>query len=479
MTVFFIFCSGKPHWFHSSGISSSSPPPPPSTVSYHCIHLLVVPASPEAILFTCRYCRQNIQELKKNMVLSNKKLKQKLRAAKAELIAASEAQNQSRNENPENPDSSIQTGSLKNLFNSDTKKPNLSKRAKRREKTQSDLHETAETVKCGENGGKEEGEEKKNETKKKRKRDESKEVENVEVEKKVEQLKKKKKTKKKKRKANKVENGGIEEQVVAEAVVGDESKQDLEVSNKVYVGGIPYYSTEDDIRSYFEGCGTITEVDCLHFPESGKFRGIAIISFKTEGAAKRALAFDGSDMGGLYLKIQPYKSPRVSEVSNFSPSVVEGYNRIYVGNLSWDISEDDLRKLFSDCAVTSIRFGEDKETGEFKGYAHVDFANSLSLNMALKMDQKIVCERPVRISCAVPKKGDATKSKFIPTNNQVDTSEVTEVGANHVNSSGVSAVDPMLSSKIRRRTCYECGERGHLSSSCPKKQAESTSPAAS
>ncbi|KAL2507242.1 phragmoplastin interacting protein 1 [Forsythia ovata] len=414
------------------------------------------------------------------MVLSNKKLKQKLRSAKAELIAASGAQNHSSNENPENPDSNTQTGSLKNLFDSATKKSKLSKRAKRREKTQSDSQETAETVKCGEIGGDEEGEEKKNE-KKKRKRDEIEELVNVEEEKKVEQLKKKKKTKKKKKKKakQKVENGGAEEQVVAEAVIGDESKQDLEVSKKVYVGGIPFYSTEDDIRSYFEGCGTITEVDCLQFPESGKFRGIAIISFKTEAAAKRALALDGSDMGGLYLKIQPYKSNRVSKVSNFSPTVVEGYNRIYVGNLSWDITEDDLRKLFSDCTVTSIRFGENKETGEFKGYAHVDFADSLSLSMALKMDQKIICERPVRISCAVPKKGDGSKSKFIPINNQVDTSEVSVFSANQVDSSEVSAA---VSSKIRRRTCYECGERGHLSSSCPKKQAaaaESTSQAAS
>lgn len=51
-------------------------------------------------------------------------------------------------------------------------------------------------------------------------------------------------------------------------------------ATKVYVGGIPYYSTKDDIRSYFESCGTITEVDCMTFPETGKFRGIAIISFK-------------------------------------------------------------------------------------------------------------------------------------------------------------------------------------------------------
>jgi RNA recognition motif-containing protein len=49
---------------------------------------------------------------------------------------------------------------------------------------------------------------------------------------------------------------------------------------KVYVGGIPYYSSEDDIRSFFEGCGSITAIDCMTFPESGKFRGIAILTFK-------------------------------------------------------------------------------------------------------------------------------------------------------------------------------------------------------
>lgn len=49
---------------------------------------------------------------------------------------------------------------------------------------------------------------------------------------------------------------------------------------KVYVGGIPYYSSEDDIRSFFESCGSITEIDCMTFPESGKFRGIAILTFK-------------------------------------------------------------------------------------------------------------------------------------------------------------------------------------------------------
>ncbi|KAK4579067.1 hypothetical protein RGQ29_028939 [Quercus rubra] len=256
-----------------------------------------------------------------------------------------------------------------------------------------------------------------------------------------------------------------------------ESQPYEEVAKKIYVGGIPYYSTEDDIRSFFESCGTITEIDCMKFPESGKFRGIAIISFKTEAAAKRALSLDGADMGGLYLKIQPYKATRVIKLPDFAPKIVEGYNRIYVGNLSWDITEDELRKFFSDCNISSIRFGEDKETGEFRGYAHVDFSDSLSLTMALKLDQQIVCGRPVKISCAVPMKGAGIKSRSAHTSEVADnaTSQGADNTTNQIADNATSQVadkaeQSSVSGKIRRRTCYECGEKGHLSSACPKKQ---------
>ncbi|XP_066362581.1 phragmoplastin interacting protein 1-like [Miscanthus floridulus] len=220
-------------------------------------------------------------------------------------------------------------------------------------------------------------------------------------------------------------------------IVAEHREQSIK---KVYVGGIPFYSSEDDIRSFFEGCGSITVIDCMTFPESGKFRGIAILTFKTDAAAQRALAMDGADMGGFYLKIQPYKLNREKE--DFAPKLIEGYNRIYVGNLPWDITDDDLKKFFSECKISSIRFGTDKETGEFKGYAHVDFSDGTSLAVALKLDQKVLKGRPVRIRCAVPKKDNQK-----------------------VNDNGNS---DQLKSKIR--TCYECGTPGHFSSSCPNKK---------
>ncbi|KAJ8535467.1 hypothetical protein K7X08_023187 [Anisodus acutangulus] len=381
------------------------------------------------------------------MVQSNKKLKQKLRAAKSELLAVSTSVEDT-NSKPQE--------SLKSLLNSVTHKPRLSKRDKRREKalTWQDGQKEKEEVRPMN--------EKTKGKRKKRKRDETTEV----LEKDNGEMKQEKKSMKNKGKKQTVENGevtegvtvGDGEEIAAEPSKTEEREESSDISKKVYVGGIPYYSTEDDIRSYFEGCGTITEVDCMNFPDSGKFRGIAIITFKTEAAAKRAMALDGSDMGGLFLKIQSYKSARANKVSNFSPNMVKGYNRVYVGNLSWNVTEDDLKKLFSDCSISSIRFGEDKETGEFRGYAHVDFADSPSVNMALKLDQEIVCGRPVRISCAVAKegavkKGEATNSRPMLKDQNAD-----------------SVATSTVSAKIRRRTCYECGERGHLSSSCPKKQ---------
>ncbi|KAF0924089.1 hypothetical protein E2562_008414 [Oryza meyeriana var. granulata] len=264
-------------------------------------------------------------------------------------------------------------------------------------------------------------------------------------------------------------------------IVAEESEKN---AKKVYVGGIPYYSSEDDIRSFFEACGSITAVDCMTFPEGGKFRGIAILTFKTDAAAQRALVLDGADMGGFYLKIQPYKANREKE--DFAPKMIEGYNRVYVGNLAWDITEDDLKKFFSDCKISSIRFGTDKETGDFKGYAHVDFSEGTSLVVAMKLDQKVIKGRPVRIRCAVPKKDnqkfngnanpDSSKNKIrtcyeCGTPGHISSSCPNKKASEAISDEKKANIDSATTSSKKRRTCYECGVPGHLSSACPNKKA--------
>ncbi|KAL8251858.1 hypothetical protein R6Q59_035551 [Mikania micrantha] len=387
------------------------------------------------------------------MVLSNKKLKQKLRSVLTESLATSESQATQPNRND-----SQTHHSFKSLLNSVTQKPKLSKREIRRVKIPSlkptpdhEIGVQGEEIEVVDDGLK------KNK-KRKREKDATEGNDLSKKKKKKKKKIKKKKAVKKEEKGVQTATGGNEEQNVTEEIQikTHTSKEDESICTKIYVGGIPYYSTVDDIQSFFEACGSITEIDCLTFPETGKFNGIAMISFRTEAAAKRALALDGSDMGGLSLKIQPFKATRDKKVSDFAPAMLEGYNRIYAGNLSWDMTEDELKKFFSDCKISSIRLGKDKETGEFKGFAHVDFADSLSLTMALKLDQKPLFGRPVRISCAVPPKSVKSGSKVDPTISK--------------NEGNVRVVDDDVARKAKSQTCYDCGEKGHLSSSCPNKK---------
>lgn len=79
----------------------------------------------------------------------------------------------------------------------------------------------------------------------------------------------------------------------------------------------------------------------------------------------------------------------------------EGCTTVFVGNLSFQIDEDTLREAFSSCGpIASIRFAEDRETGAFKGFGHIEFENSDSTDKAVKMAGEDVMGRPIRVDYA-------------------------------------------------------------------------------
>lgn len=152
------------------------------------------------------------------MVLSNKKLKQKLRAAKAELIAASEAQHNLTDKDSgtfRDPDSKA-SDALNILLNSEAQRPKLSKRQKQRQRAEQGSSESNEHREIsGDAEGKTEDGLRSDDLdvkKKKRKRDESEASENVK-EKKQEQLNKKKKAKNKRKAKKKAANRQLKDKV--------------------------------------------------------------------------------------------------------------------------------------------------------------------------------------------------------------------------------------------------------------------------
>lgn len=79
--------------------------------------------------------------------------------------------------------------------------------------------------------------------------------------------------------------------------------------------------------------------------------------------------------------------------------------RLFVGNLSYDVSESELRALFSEAGtVTMVRLPLDRESGRPRGFAFVEFVERAEGEAAIKrFDQQMVKGRALAVSEAVPR----------------------------------------------------------------------------
>lgn len=79
--------------------------------------------------------------------------------------------------------------------------------------------------------------------------------------------------------------------------------------------------------------------------------------------------------------------------------------KIYVGNLSYDTSEDELRAEFSNFGkVESVNVITDKYSGRSKGFAFVEMPSVAEGQAAITgMNEKTFKERTLKVSAARPR----------------------------------------------------------------------------
>lgn len=76
------------------------------------------------------------------------------------------------------------------------------------------------------------------------------------------------------------------------------------MSNKIYVGNLPFTSTEADLKDLFGRHGAVQSVNVIADRETGRPRGFAFVEMEQSGDAQDAIrALDGSDLGGRNLKV--------------------------------------------------------------------------------------------------------------------------------------------------------------------------------
>jgi len=76
------------------------------------------------------------------------------------------------------------------------------------------------------------------------------------------------------------------------------------MTNKLFVGGISWDTTEDGLKEFFEQVGPVTEVKIITDKFSGRSKGFGFVTMEKEDDAKKAITeLNGKELDGRNLTI--------------------------------------------------------------------------------------------------------------------------------------------------------------------------------
>jgi RNA recognition motif-containing protein len=75
------------------------------------------------------------------------------------------------------------------------------------------------------------------------------------------------------------------------------------LGKKLYVGNLPFSTTEAELRSLFEKHGAVESVNVITDRETGRPRGFAFVEMEASAAEAAMQALDGRELGGRTLRV--------------------------------------------------------------------------------------------------------------------------------------------------------------------------------
>jgi cold-inducible RNA-binding protein len=76
------------------------------------------------------------------------------------------------------------------------------------------------------------------------------------------------------------------------------------MATKLYVGGLPYSTTEDALREHFAQAGNVTSAVIIMDKMSGRSKGFGFVEMSSDEEAQKAISmFNDQDFGGRKLTV--------------------------------------------------------------------------------------------------------------------------------------------------------------------------------
>mmetsp|Transcript_45480 Transcript_45480/g.67018 ORF Transcript_45480/g.67018 Transcript_45480/m.67018 type:complete len:232 (+) Transcript_45480:157-852(+) len=207
----------------------------------------------------------------------------------------------------------------------------------------------------------------------------------------------------------------VKEVKVDAAVEANVAESEVE-EVKIYVGNLDYSTSEARVREEFQAFGEITDVFLPLDRFKKRPRGFGLVTFSTRRAAEEAIAkMDQTQLDGRTIRVNESR-PRGEGPLRGAPEGASGggggFNsggdnkdvKLYVGNMSYDTTEETVRATFqpfgdiSDCFLPM-----DRDRGRPRGFAFVTMAAADAAKAIEAVNGMEVDGRPLKVNPAQAK----------------------------------------------------------------------------
>eukprot|EP00227_Mantoniella_beaufortii_P006942 CAMPEP_0197610374 /NCGR_PEP_ID=MMETSP1326-20131121/53204_1 /TAXON_ID=1155430 /ORGANISM="Genus nov. species nov., Strain RCC2288" /LENGTH=185 /DNA_ID=CAMNT_0043178887 /DNA_START=53 /DNA_END=610 /DNA_ORIENTATION=+ len=142
---------------------------------------------------------------------------------------------------------------------------------------------------------------------------------------------------------------------------------------RCYVGNLSWAVDDETLKAHMETVGTVVSSNVMRKGD-GRSKGCAIVEFSTAAEAAKAKAeLTDTELEGRKIFVREDKEPAgafaagPSKVASGTPGT-----SLYIGNLAWEVTWQDLKDLFTDKGVVyaDVKFGRD---GRSRGWGIARF----------------------------------------------------------------------------------------------------------
>lgn len=181
----------------------------------------------------------------------------------------------------------------------------------------------------------------------------------------------------------------------------------------VFAYQMPLKANEKDVYDFFSKAGKVRDVRLIMDRNSRRSKGVGYIEFYDAMSVPMAIALSGHQLMGQPVMVKPSEAEKNLVQSTASAGGSSGLTgpgvarKLYVGNLHFNMTEDQLRQVFEPFGpVEQVQLPTDMETGQCKGFGFVQFAHLEHAKAAQSLNGKLdIAGRVIKVSAVTDHAG--------------------------------------------------------------------------